>query len=201
MKLYYSPGSCAMAVHIAANEAGLELETIKVDLRSKKTETGDDFLAVNPNGYVPTLVTASGDVLSEASVLMQYVADQAPASGLMPAAGSIERYRVQEMLAFLSTEVHKNFGPFFHPLMPAEAKALTLDRLKARLSYLDGILAKQDYLVGNSFTPADGYLFTMLGWLKVPGIELADYPALAKFRAAVAQRPAVQKTLKEEGLA
>lgn len=201
MKLYYSPGSCAMAVHITANEVGLALETEKVDLRAKTTASGADFLSVNPNGFVPCLVTDAGEILTESSVLMQYVADLAPEAGLIPAAGTMARYRVQEMLSFLSTEVHKNFAPFFVPGIPDEAKAGFRARLIARLGYLEGKLANQTFIVGDSFTPADAYLFTLLGWVKAPGIDLAEFPALARFRSAIGQRPAVQKTLQEEGLA
>lgn len=201
MKLYYMPGACSLAAHIVANEAGIALDLVKVDGKTKKTEAGEDFLATNPNGYVPTLVLDDGQTLTEAQIVVQYLADRKPATGLMPPAGEMARYRAQQWLAFISSELHKSFSPFFRPTTPEETKTANREHLGRRLAFLDAQLAGKTYLTGETFTAADAYLWTILGWAKFASLDLASYPNVAKFMGAVAGRPAVVRSLREEGLA
>lgn len=201
MKLYYAPGTCALAPHIVANEAGLPFDLVKVDLRARQTEDGQDYLGTNPNGYVPALVLDDGSTLTEASLLVQYLADQKPDSGLIPAAGTMERYRVQQILAFISTELHKIFGPFFKPGTPEDTRATSRDHLTRRIGYLDGRLQGKTFLTGETFTVADAYLWTILGWAKYADLDLSAFPNVQRFLGAVAARPAVQQSLREQGLA
>ncbi len=200
MKLYYMPGACSLAAHIVANEAGLPIDLVKVDGKTKQTETNEDFLAVNPNGYVPTLVV-DGETLTEAQLVVQYLADRKPESGLMPAAGDMARYRVQQWLAFISSELHKSFGAFFKPGSTDEAKAAMREHLAKRFGYVDRELEGKSYLTGEVFTAADAYLWTILGWTKFANIDLSPYANIQKFMGTVAARPAVQQALKAEGLA
>ena len=199
MKLYYSPGACSLSPHIVLCEAGLPHELIKVDLKTKKTEHGDDFNAINPKGYVPTLVTDSGEVLTEGPAIVQYLADLAPAKKLAPTAGTMDRVRLQEWLNFISTEMHKSFSPLFRNA-PAEWQEVVRATLAARFSNLATVLEKQPYLLGSDFSVADAYLFTVLNWSKWVKIDLAPWPALIAFQARVAARPGVQQALKKEGL-
>ncbi len=201
MKLYYAPGSCALAPHIVANEAALPVELIRVDLATKLTEHGTDYTAANSNGYVPALTLADGDTLTESSLLVQFLADQKPESGLIPAAGTMERYRVQQMLAFIATELHKSFSPFFKPGTPDETKAANREHLMRRIGYIDGRLEGKTYLTGETFTVADAYLWTVLGWAPHVGLDLSDFVNVQRFIAAVAARPAVMKSLQQQGLA
>lgn len=202
MKLFYSPGACSLAPHIVANEAGIDLDLVKVDLAARKTETGGDFLAVNPNGYVPVLVVAEGEEpLTEASVIVQYLADRKPESGLLPKCGDFARYRVQQWLAFIATELHKPFGSFFKPTTPEATREINRELLGRRLAFVDGRLKGRAFLTGDAFTVADAYLWTIVGWSRHIGFELAPFPEVQRFMAAVAARPAVRKTLREEGLA
>lgn len=201
MKLYYMPGACSLAPHIVANEAGIALDLVRVDGKTKKTEHDQDFLATNPNGYVPTLAFDDGRTLTEAQLVVQYLADRNPGSGLMPPAGEMARYRVQQWLAFVSSELHKSFGPFFKPGTPEETKTANREHLGKRLRYVDEQLAGKSYLTGETFTAADAYLWTILNWSKFASIELAAYPNIQKFMGTVAARPAVLKSLQEEGLA
>jgi glutathione S-transferase len=201
MKLFYMPGACSLAPHIVANEAGLAVEMVRVDGKTKKTEHGEDFLATNANGYVPALVLADGQMLTEAQLVVQYLADQKPDTGLMPAAGDLARYRVQQWLAFISSELHKSFGPFFKPGTPEETKAANREHLNKRLRFVEGELAGKSYLTGETFTAADAYLWTILGWTKFVNFDISAYPNIQKFMGTVAARPAVLKTLKAEGLA
>lgn len=201
MKLYYMPGACSLAPHIVANEAGIAIDLVKVDGKTKKTEADQDFLATNPNGYVPTLVLEDGQTLTEAQLVVQYLADQKPQTGLMPPAGGMARYRVQQWLSFIATELHKNFGPFFKPTTPEETKAANRELLGRRLSYVDAQLAGKSFLTGDTFTAADAYLWTILCWAKFANIDLASYPNIQKFMETVGARPAVIKSLQEEGLA
>lgn len=201
MKLYYMPGACSLAPHIVANEAGIALDLIRVDGKTKKTEADQDFLATNPNGYVPTLVLDDGQTLTEAQLVVQYLADQKPQSGLMPPAGEMARYRVKQWLAFISSELHKSFSPFFKPNTPEETKTINREHLHRRLAHIDGELAGKSYLTGETFTVADAYLWTVLGWAKFADLDLASYANIQKFMATVAARPAVIKSLQEEGLA
>ena len=201
MKLFYMPGACSLAPHIVANEVGIDLELVRVDAASKKTEQDQDFLATNPNGYVPALVLPDGELMTEASVLVQYLADQKPESGLMPKAGDMARYRAQQWLAFIATELHKAFGPFFKPDTPEATKESNRAHLSKRLEYVDQKLAGRSYLMGDVFTAADAYLWTILGWAKFVGFDLSHFANIQRFLATVAARPAVQKTLSAEGLA
>lgn len=201
MKLYYMPGACSLAPHIVANEAGISLDLVRVDGKTKKTETDQDFLATNPNGYVPTLVLDDGQTLTEAQLVVQYLADQKPESGLMPPAGEMARYRVQQWLAFISSELHKTFSPFFKPTTPEETRTANREHLARRFAFVDEKLSGKSYLTGETFTAADAYLWTILGWTKAVNIDLSPYANIQKFMGAVAARPAVFKALQEEGLA
>jgi glutathione S-transferase len=201
MKLFYMPGACSLAPHIVAKEAGIDLDLVKVDGKTKTTETAQDFLATNPNGYVPALVLPDGELMTEASVLVQYLADQKPESGLMPAAGVMERYRVQQWLAFVATELHKVFGSFFKPNTPEATKEINRELLGKRLAYVDGKLEGRSYLMGDVFTAADAYLWTILGWARLVGIDLSSFANIQRFLGTVGARPAVQQALRAEGLA
>lgn len=199
MKLYYTPGACSQAPHIAALELGLPLEAVKVDLAKHTLPDGSDFYKVNPKGYVPLLVLNDGTTISEASVILQYLADQKPGT-LAPAFGSLARWKMMELLTFLATEVHKGFGPLWNPQTPAEVRAAAIDRLGTRFDLLAKMLAKQPYLTGDAFTIADAYLFVLLNWTKLHKVDLGRWPALTEYQARVAARPAVQATFKAEGL-
>jgi glutathione S-transferase len=201
MKLYYSPGACSLAPHIALREAGLPVELVKVDLAAKKTESGADFLAVNPKGQVPTLGLDDGEILTEVAVTLQYIADQAPATKLAPALGTRERYRLAEWLNYVATELHKGFGPLWKPNTPAEYKAIVKEiNLAKQFAYLDKQFAGRDFLAGSSFTIADAYLFAILNWTKFHQIDLGKYPNVQAFMERVAARPAVKQALTAEGL-
>lgn len=200
MKLYYTPGACSMGPHIALREAGLSFDLEKVDLMGKKTESGADFTAINPKGYVPALQLDNGQILTEAGVLLQYIADQKPGSGLAPAAGTLERYRLMEMLNFISTELHKNFTPLFNPAASAEAKEGASANINKRLAYLNDQLAGKQYLLGDTFTVADAYLATILGWCQFVKFDISGYPNIGAFAGRVMGRPSVQETMKAEGL-
>ena len=200
MKLYYSPGACSLAPHIALREAGLPFDLVKVDLAAKKTESGADFLAVNPKGQVPTLDIGNGEVLTEVAVLLQYVADQAPGAKLMPAAGSKERYRLAEWLNYIATELHKGFGPLWKPTTPSEYKAIVKDNLAKQFAYLDKKLAGHDFIAGPSFSVADAYLFTILNWSRFHQIDLAKYANVTAFMDRIAARDKVHQALVAEGL-
>jgi glutathione S-transferase len=201
MKLYYSPGACSLSPHIVLNEAGLPYTAEKVDLKSKKTESGADYTAVNSKGAVPALVLDGGGVLTEGAAIVQYLADQKPDSGLAPRPGSLERYRLMEILNFIATEVHKSFGPLFNPKASADWKAGAIANIEAKFNWLSGILADKKFLLGDGFTVADAYLFTVLRWTANVKIDLAKWPVLAAYFARVAARPKVQAALKAEGLA
>ena len=164
MKLYYSPGACSLSPHIALCEAGLPYDLVKVDLKAKKLENGDDYLKINPKGQVPALALDSGELVTEGPVIVQMIADQVAGKNLAPARDSAERYKLLEWLNFVGTELHKNFGPMFSPVLADDAKAFFKDRVMGKFKYLDGVLAGRDYLMGKQFTVADGYLFTMLAW-------------------------------------
>src|SRR3569832_1450047 len=162
MKLYYSPGACSLSPHIALLEAGLPYDLVKVDLRAKKVENGDDYLKVNPKGQVPALVMDNGELLTEGPVIVQVIADKAAGKNLAPSRDSTERYKLQEWLNYITGELHKNFGPMFSPVLADDAKAFFKDRVMGKFKYLESVLADRDYLMGKQFTVADGYLFTML---------------------------------------
>jgi glutathione S-transferase len=201
MKLYYSPGACSLAPHIVAREAGLPLDLAKVDLASHKLEDGTNYYDVNPRGYVPALRLEEGEpLLTEANIVVQYLADRKPEAGLMPKAGSTERYRAQQWLAFIATELHKNFSWLWYKDTPAETRAVVKDKLDKRFAELDGHLKNNDYILGKSFSAADAYAFTILNWVNVLGMNFKKYPNLQAFMDRVAARPKVQEALKAEGL-
>ncbi|MFC5300160.1 glutathione transferase GstA [Azospira restricta] len=199
MKLYYSPGACSLSPHIVLCEASLAHELVKVDLKTKKTEFGDDFAAISPKSYVPTLVLDDGEVLTEGPAIVQYLADLAPASRLAPAAGSFARVRLQEWLNFIASELHKGFGQLFRK-PPAEWQEIVRGGLAGRLAYVAETLDRQPYLLGANFSVADAYLFTILNWAKWVKFDLAPWPVLDAYLGRVAARPGVQKALKTEGL-
>jgi glutathione S-transferase len=199
MKLYYSPGACSLSPHIALREAGLAFDLVRVDLATRKTETGDDFRTVNPNGYVPVLILDDGTVLMEGPAIVQYVADQAPGKHLAPENGTLPRYRLQSLLNFISTELHKSFTPLFNPAASEDWKQAARDVIAERMTYLQGQMAGP-YLLGEQFSVADGYLFTVLGWCKYVNFDLSPWPRLGEYLGRIAARPAVLEALKAEGL-
>ncbi len=200
MKLYFSPGACSLSPHIVLLEAGLPHTLEKVNLKTKKTAAGGDYFAVNSKGSVPALELDDGRILTEGPAVVQYLADQKPESGLAPRAGTFERYQLMEMLNFITTEVHKNFSPLFNPEAPEELKSAARTAIGKKFDWLAAFLAGKTFLVGNAFTVADAYLFTVLNWPAHVGIELGKWPALAAYHSRIAQRPKVQQALKEEGL-
>jgi len=200
MKLYYSPGACSLSPHIALLEAGLPYDLVKVDLKAKKLENGDDYLKINPKGQVPALALDNGDLVTEGPVIVQMIADKVAAKNLAPARDSAERYKLQEWLTYINSEVHKNFGPMFSPVLADDAKAFFKDRVMAKFKYVDGALAGHDYLMGKQFTVADGYLFTMLAWAERMKFDLSAMPNLLAYKARVGARPMVLEALTKEGL-
>jgi glutathione S-transferase len=200
MKLYYSPGACSLAPHIVAREAGLSLDLEKIDLANRTTASGRSYLEVNPKGYVPALQVQDGTVMTEVSALIQYLADQAPQTGLIPAAGTPERYKVLEWIGFIATEIHKGFGPLWNPTTPDAVKQATKERLFQRFAYVDQQLDGRSNLTGERLTVADAYLFVVVNWTNFHGLSLGDYPNLAAFMERVAARPKVQDALQAEGL-
>jgi glutathione S-transferase len=200
MKLYYSPGACSLSPHIALLEAGLPYDLVKVDLRAKKLENGDDFLKVNPKGQVPVLALDSGELITEGPVIVQMIADKVAGKNLAPARDSAERYKLLEWLNFITTELHKNFGPMFSPVLADEAKAFFKDRVMGKFKYLESALASKDYVMGKQFTVADAYLFTMLSWAERLKFDLSEMPNLMAYKARVGARPKVQEALTKEGL-
>jgi glutathione S-transferase len=198
MKLYYAPGACSLSPHIALHEAGLQHELVKVDLRAKKLENGDDYLKVNPKGQVPALMLDTGELVTEGPVIVQMIADKAAARNLAPAANSAERYKLQEWLTYINGELHKNIGPMFNPALSDDAKGVFKDRAMGKFKYVDGQLAGKDHLMGKQFTVADGYLFVMLTWADRMKFDLSGLSNLKAYQARVAARPAVQAALKME---
>jgi glutathione S-transferase len=208
MKLYYSPGACSLSPHIVLREAGLPFDLVKVDLKSKKTENGDDFSALNPKGYVPVLeldgiAGQSIERLTEGPAIVQYLADQVPGKKLAPPNGTIERARLQEWLNFISTELHKNFSPLFSPATPEDYKRQLQERIVNRLSYVDQALArsKEPYLLGDSFSVADAYLFVVTSWAGKMGVDIKGLAKVGEYMGRVRERPAVAAALRAEGLA
>ncbi|MGO8920385.1 MAG: glutathione transferase GstA [Stellaceae bacterium] len=201
MKLYYSPGACSLSPHIVAREAGIPIELDRVDLQAKKVKPGDaDFYAVNPKGQVPTLQLDSGEVLTEGPAIVQYLADQKPASGLAPANGTMARYHLQEWLNFVTSDLHKVFAPLFRATTPDEFVKLTKENLANKFAYLDKHLASRQYLMGDQFTVADAYCFTITNWTKFKDIDISRWPNLTAYMGRVGARPKVQEALKAEGL-
>ena len=199
-KLYYSPGACSLSPHIVLREAGLPFDLVLASTKTHKLADGTDYYTVNPKGYVPLLELNDGQRLTEGPVIVQYIADQAPASKLAPPAGTMERYRVMEWLNFITSELHKGFSPLFNPDMPEAAKVLARTRLTERLGWVDTQLEGKDYLMGSGFTVADAYLFTVAGWGKLVGVDIAPMKNLSAYVGRVAARPAVQAAMKAEGL-
>ena len=200
MKLYYSPGACSLSPHIVLEEAGLKYQAIKADLKSKVTEAGADFKKTSALGYVPALELDDGTVLTEGPAIVQYIADKVPEKKLAPANGSMDRYKMQSWLNFVSTEMHKGFSPLFNPSMPDDAKKIAKERLATRFVHLDQHFAKNQYLMGATYSVPDAYCFTILNWAKPTGVDLSPYPNLQAYHARVAGRPAVQAAMKAEGL-
>lgn len=197
MKLYYAPGACSLSPHIVACEAGIPLDLEKVDLSAKKTASGEAYRQVNPKGYVPALRLDDGSVLTEGPAIVQYLADRKPAAGVAPHAGTIERYRLQEWLGFLNSEIHKAWGALFSPKAD---RGPVIEKLNQRLQFLNGELDRRPYLLPGGFSVADAYLFTLLNWAGFTGVDLSPYPALVKYAARIKARPKVQEALRAEGL-
>ena len=200
MKLYYSPGACSLSPHIALHEAGLAHTPVLASTKSHKLQDGTDYYSINPLGYVPVLELSNGERLREGPAIVQYIADQVPEKKLAPANGTMERYRLQEWLTFIGTEIHKGFSPLFNPATPEETKTMSREKLLQRLQWMDGQLAGKPYLMGDTFTVADGYLFTVTNWPPMVGVDITGLPPLAADRGRVGARPAVQAAMKAEGL-
>src|SRR5690348_247038 len=200
MKLYYMPGACSLSPHIVAREAGIDLQLVKVDGKTKRTEDGADFLAINPKGYVPALELDDGQLLTEGPAIVQYLADLKPESGLAPANGTLARYRLQEMLGYINSEIHKTYSPLFKPDTPEATRAERKAYLLKRYQLIEDVLAKQPWLLGDHFTAADAYLFTVTSWARHVELDLSGFTALMAFQQRVAERPAVQAALEAEGL-
>lgn len=209
MKLYYMPASCSLSPHIVINELGLDVELIKVDHASHRTETGLDFHDTNPHGYVPALELDGDNILREGPAIVQYLADLRPNSGLAPAAGTLERYRLQEMLGFLSTEIHKGFIPLLYARLAGNYVETARPKLEKRYAWIDEHLAGRAFLMGDTFTVADAYLFALTGWGQAPwlksyykaDIRFDELRSLEAWYARMRQRDAVRKSIEEEGLA
>ena len=200
MKLFYASGACSLSPHIVAHEAGIELSLQKVDLKTKTIASQGDFFAVNPKGYVPVLQLDDGQVLTEGPVIGQYLADLKPEKGLAPKAGTLPRYRLQEWLGYINSELHKTYSPLFSPATPAETRAERLAYLAKRYTLIEKQLASHPYLLGESFTVADAYLFTITNWAGAVKLDLAPFPHLRAFQERVAARPAVKAAMRAEGL-
>jgi glutathione S-transferase len=201
MKLYYSPGACSLSPHIVLREAGIHADLEQVDLKTKRTKSNADFTAINPKGQVPALVLDDGQVLTEGPAVVQYLADRKPEAKLAPPNGTIERYRVEEWLNFITAELHKSFGALFNPDVPADYKSFAKDLIAGRFAYVDRHLAQHGpFLMGSQFTVADAYLFTVANWTKFLKIDLGQWPNLKAYVERVAGRPKVQEALKAEGL-
>ena len=200
MKLYYSPGACSLSPHITLEESGLPYEALAAPTKTHKLADGTDYYTINPLGYVPLLELDDGARLREGPAIVQYIADLVPAKNLAPANGTFARYKLQEWLTFIGTEIHKNFSPLFNPATPDEVKTTQRDRLANRLKFVDGALAGKQYLMGDTFSVADPYLFTVTNWAAPTGVDLSGYANLLAFRARMAARPAVVAAMTAEGL-
>jgi glutathione S-transferase len=200
MKLYYASGACSLSPHIVSREAGISLDFEQVDNREKKTKSGKDYWSINPKGQVPVLELDNGERLTEGPVIVQYLAEQKPGSGLLPPPGTIDRYRVQEWLNFVTSELHKTYGPIFRPTTPEEYKKISKENLGKRFDWIDQQLAGKQYLMGDKFTVADAYLFTVLRWSPRIELDVSKWPNIKAYMDRVAARPKVQEALKAEGL-
>ncbi|APW35876.1 glutathione transferase GstA [Rhodoferax koreense] len=201
MKLYYSPGACSLSAHIALHESGLAFQAIPAPTKTHQLPDGTDYYTINPLGYVPLLELDDGTRLREGPVIVQYVADQVPLKNLAPANGTLSRYRLQEWLSFIGTELHKGFSPLFNPAMPAEAKAIATTKLLSRYKWLNAELEGKQFLLNDHFTVADGYLFTVTTWAAKVGVDLSGFANIQAFQARIAARPAVQEALRAESQA
>jgi glutathione S-transferase len=199
-KLYYSPGACSLSPHIVLREAGLPFQLVLASTKTHKLADGTDYYGINSKGYVPLLELDDGQRLSEGPVIVQYIADQVPASGLAPPAGTMARYRLMEWLNFITSELHKGFAPLFNPATPEDYKAMARARLAERLRWVDAQLEGKAWLMGDTFTVADAYLFVVAGWSKYVGVDIAGDGRLQAYLGRVAARPAVQAALEAEGL-
>jgi len=200
VKLYYAAGACSLATRIVAAEAGISLETESVDLRQKRTASGKDFLEINVKGFVPALQLDDGQVLTEGPVVMQYLADLRPDTGLAPAYGTLARYRLQEVLGFLNSEVHKTYGPLFYPTTPEDVRAERKRTLHNKYAILEARLSRRPWLIGEQFTIADAYMFTLTSWAAPLGVDLSSFEGVQTFQQRAAARPKVQESLHAEGL-
>jgi glutathione S-transferase len=200
MKLYFTPGACSLSPHIALKEAGIAFDLVPANMKTHTLTDGTDFYGINSKGYVPLLELDDGQRLSEGAAIVQYIADQAPASNLAPANGTMARYRLQEWLNFITSEIHKGFSPLFNPAMPDEAKAIAKAKLADRFKWLDSKLEGHQYLMGDTFSVADAYLFTTANWSKHVGLDISGLANLGAFMGRVAARPAVQAAMRAEGL-
>lgn len=200
MKLYFAPGACSLSPHIVAQELGIPVSLVKVDTQKKVTESGADFWAINPKGYVPAVELDNGQVLTEGTAIVQYLADSKPDGKLVPAAGSFERVRLQEMLGYINSELHKSYSPLFNPKTPAETRSEREEYLRKRYGLIEKQLEGKQYLFGDQFTVADAYLYTVTNWAAYVKLDISGFPNLLAFQARVAARPAVQAALKAEGL-
>ncbi|WP_431264472.1 glutathione transferase GstA [Roseateles chitinivorans] len=200
MKLYYSPGACSLSPHIVLREAGLAFEPVLASTKTHKLQDGTDYYGINPKGYVPLLELDDGQRLSEGPAIIQYIADQAPGKQLAPANGTMERYRLQEWLNFITTELHKTFSPLFNPAISDDAKGVFRTKLHERFKWVEEQLAGKQFLMGDQFSVADAYLFTVSNWGQHVGVDLSGYPDLVAYRGRIAARPAVQEAMKAEGL-
>lgn len=200
MKLYYSPIACSMSPHIVLQESGLPFSLVKVDLSTKKTDSGADYNTICPKSQVPALEMQNGEILTEGPAIVQYIADLVPEKKLAPAAGTTERYRLQELLNTICSEIHKNFGQLFPATTPAEYKPVLIQNIVKRYAFIETQM-KGDFLLGADFTVADAYLFTTMNWAKFANIDLTQWPKLSAFQQRVAARPSVAAVMKAEGLA
>ena len=200
MKLYYSPGACSLSPHITLHESGLKFEHIRAPTKTHQLDDGTDYYSINPLGYVPLLELDDGTRLTEGPAIVQYIADQVPEKNLAPPNGTVARAQLQSWLNFIATEIHKGFSPLFSSATPAEYKATAIEKLESRLKWVDGELAGKSYLMGERFSVADPYLFTVTNWAPKVGVDISGLAHLAAFRERVAARPAVQMAMKEEGL-
>jgi glutathione S-transferase len=201
MKLYFSPGACSLSPHIVAHELGIELALEKVDTKTKKiASNGSDYLTINPKGYVPALALDDGGVLTEGPAIVQYLADKKPDAKLVPPNGTLERYRLQEMLGYINSEIHKTYSPLFNPNTSPELRQERLEYLRKRYTFLEPLLADRKYLFGDQFTVADAYLFVVTNWSKPVKFDLSEFPNIVAFQKRVAARPAVQAAMAAEGL-
>lgn len=200
MKLYFTPGACSLSPHIALREAGYKFDTEQVDLATKKTKAGADYAKINPKGYVPALQLDNGELLTEGVAIVNYLADQKPEANLLPKSGGMERYRAQEWLTFISSEIHKTFGPLFNPKTPEAFKTIAVEKLGQRFDFLNKHLEGKQYLMGSQFSAADAYLFTVASWADHVKIDLNKWPNVKSYLGRVAARPAVQAAMKAEGL-